>query len=233
KFPVKFVTHAHNGFRLAKCRNEGVLCSQAPYLLFTDGDCLLPPDHVSKHLKARRRGVAIAGNCIRFPPEVSERIHDEAVVSGEFLHWAPLNERWRFWQRALRGLLYGSLRIPMRPRFSGNNIALWRSDFEKINGFDENYVGWGFEDVDLQRRLARAGIRFQTILHRTRVYHLWHTPAPTFARNGLRTTNRDYFLQAQPSREQRCRNGLAQTMLNNLRIRSWAARGQEHATPSS
>ncbi len=45
-FPLTFTTHQHDGFRLARCRNEGVAASTAPYLLFTDGDCILPPDHL-------------------------------------------------------------------------------------------------------------------------------------------------------------------------------------------
>ena len=44
-FPLTFTTHTHEGFRLARCRNEGVAASTAPYLLFTDGDCILPPNH--------------------------------------------------------------------------------------------------------------------------------------------------------------------------------------------
>src|ERR1700752_319562 len=45
-FPVRFTTHAHTTFQLARSRNEGVAASTAPYILFLDGDCLLPPDHV-------------------------------------------------------------------------------------------------------------------------------------------------------------------------------------------
>ena len=41
----------------------------------------------------------------------------------------------------------------------GCNLGLWRRDFEKVNGFDETYVGWGFEDHDLAVRLLRCGIK--------------------------------------------------------------------------
>ena len=51
--PLTFTTHDHAGFRLARCRNEGVATSTADYLLFTDGDCILPRDHLRKHLAAR------------------------------------------------------------------------------------------------------------------------------------------------------------------------------------
>src|SRR3954470_19555788 len=40
-FPVRFVTHPHDGFHISRCRNEGVAASTAPYLLFLDGDCVI------------------------------------------------------------------------------------------------------------------------------------------------------------------------------------------------
>ncbi len=55
RFPVQFTTHPHSTFQLARCRNEGVAASRAPYLLFLDGDCILPPDHVAIHLGAGER----------------------------------------------------------------------------------------------------------------------------------------------------------------------------------
>ena len=33
-FRVQFTTHPHQGYQLARCRNEGVAVSTAPYLLF-------------------------------------------------------------------------------------------------------------------------------------------------------------------------------------------------------
>ena len=81
----------------------------------------------------------------------------------------------------------------MRPRLTGNNISLWRSDYERVNGFDEQYVGWGFEDRDLQYRLERIGVRASSVLLRTALVHLWHPAAPTFARNGVGTANLHYF----------------------------------------
>src|SRR4051794_39366024 len=73
-FSVQFVTHRHRGFRLARCRNEGVFCARAPYLLFTDGDCIMPPDHLAEHMARRRPGSAVAGDCLRLPREASDRI---------------------------------------------------------------------------------------------------------------------------------------------------------------
>lgn len=38
-------------------------------------------------------------------------------------------------------------------------MAMHRTDFEAVNGFDMRYAGWGEEDVDLAVRLRRHGLR--------------------------------------------------------------------------
>jgi hypothetical protein len=77
-----------------------------------------------------------------------------------------------------------------------------------VNGFDENFIGWGYEDRDLQRRLYSLGRYCRSILHRTAAYHLWHPPAPSFTPKGIGTANREYFQNF--TFETQCQQGLAQ-----------------------
>jgi glycosyltransferase involved in cell wall biosynthesis len=192
-FPLRTTTHNHDGFRLAHCRNEGAAASTAPYLLFTDGDCVLPPDHLRIHLDERRPDWVISSDCIRLDEEASGRVDIDMVRSGEVSALIPLSERWRIGRKAIRAKLYEWAHVSMRPRLTGNNIALWRRDFERVNGFDERFVGWGFEDRDLQDRLQRAGHRVRSILWHTATIHLWHAPDASFVRNGAGTANRHFF----------------------------------------
>ena len=39
------------------------------------------------------------------------------------------------------------------------NLGVWRDDLFAVNGFDERYQGWGYEDSDLVLRLIRNGVR--------------------------------------------------------------------------
>ncbi len=86
-FPVRFTTHVNDGFRLARCRNEGIAASTAPYLLFTDADCLLPPDHLAAHFKYRRPGLVIAGDCYRLDAATTAHVDESALCSGNYLKW--------------------------------------------------------------------------------------------------------------------------------------------------
>jgi len=54
------------------------------------------------------------------------------------------------------------------------NLAVWRNDLLAVNGFDEDFVGWGYEDSDLVQRLLNAGRRRRATRWAVPVLHLWH-----------------------------------------------------------
>ena len=53
-------------------------------------------------------------------------------------------------------------------------MAVARDDFERVNGFEEEISGWGFEDSDLAIRLINAGVKVKSGRFATAVLHLWH-----------------------------------------------------------
>jgi GT2 family glycosyltransferase len=57
------------------------------------------------------------------------------------------------------------------------NMGVWRADFERVNGFDTAFQGWGHEDADLVLRLFHAGVGRKNGFFATEVFHLWHDEA--------------------------------------------------------
>ena len=57
------------------------------------------------------------------------------------------------------------------------NLAVWRSDLDRIDGFDAAFSGWGREDSDLLVRLIHSGVRRKDGAFATGVLHLWHAEA--------------------------------------------------------
>jgi GT2 family glycosyltransferase len=205
-YPVTFTSHEHEGFRLARTRNEGVLASCGSYLIFLDGDVAVPSNFVQAHMDQRAPGTVMVGDTCWLDRGRSEQMTDEAVEAGVFLTWISNEERKRLRGKFIRGEIYSFLRLPSRPRMKGSNIAIWRSDFQQVNGYDEEFVGWGLEDTDLQRRLARAGVRFQSSMRWTRTYHIWHPYDPSYVPKARGTRNE--VLLKQRDRPPRCSNGL-------------------------
>jgi GT2 family glycosyltransferase len=56
----------------------------------------------------------------------------------------------------------------------GCNMGFWRDDLLAVNGFDEDYIGWGGEDSDLGTRLYHLGRPRKFVYGRAIVYHLNH-----------------------------------------------------------
>jgi len=216
-FPVRFVTHPHDGFHAARCRNEGVRHSSAPLLLFSDGDCLLPPDHIEQHWQVWRAGTVTCSYCVRFDQAVSAGATLAAVQEGEFTQWAPTQERSKLRRMHRKALFYRWIGHRTKPAFRSTNFFMAREDYLRVNGFDENFRGWGCEDDDFGRRLGTAGVRMVSVLNRTCVYHLWHPPAATRPQAWKRGSNVAYL--QRPIRLTRCIHGVAPRRPHNLTVR--------------
>ena len=58
-------------------------------------------------------------------------------------------------------------------------MGFWRDDLVAVNGFDEDYTGWGIgEDSDLGTRLYHLGRARKFVYGRAIVYHLNHPQLP-------------------------------------------------------
>jgi GT2 family glycosyltransferase len=205
-FPLHWVSHPHSGFRVSLCRNEGVRSSRSPYFLFTDSDCIFPADHLYKHVLARRPGIVRAGDCIRLDEETTNRIDEQAIASGVFTAWAPREEQNRLFKLRFKGQYYRWMRHPKKPKLTGYNIGISRDDFEAVNGFDENFIGWGCEDDDLSFRLRKSGRRIASALAYTHGFHLWHPAEPS--RPGKWTDGPNVGRLNDIDRPARCASGL-------------------------
>jgi len=69
------------------------------------------------------------------------------------------------------GQLYCGKELPRPFFFCGAIKRFW---LEKIRGFDEDFVDYGYEDDDLAARLKREGVTF--LFSDIEVYHQWHAP---------------------------------------------------------
>ena len=225
-FPVRFTSQPHDGFRLARTRNAGARLTESDYLLFLDGDCILPRDHVAAYLERRRPGRALLGYCARLPEDTSARLDTTTIASTDLAALAPASERQLLAKRFRKAWWHAALRHPSKPRLAGGNCGMWRRDFEAVNGCDERFVGWGQEDDDLGLRLRAAGVRLESILDRTWSLHVWH-PVDTSAtprwRDGV---NVPYFLRR--GRLKRCRHGLLDRSAHDL---TWGLPADATETP--
>ena len=205
-FPVRFTTSPHDGFRLARVRNAGARLSRSEFLLFLDGDCVLPRDHVAAYLDRRRPGRALLGYCARLDEPTSRGLDVATIPATDLAALASPAERRLLARRFRKSRWHAFLRHPSKPRLAGGNCGIWRSDYERINGSDERFVGWGQEDDDLGLRLRAGGVRLESILDRTWSLHVWHPVDASATPRWRDGANVTYFLRR--GRLMVCRRGL-------------------------
>jgi glycosyltransferase involved in cell wall biosynthesis len=178
--PLKHVRHEHRGFRGGEIRNRGIVASTGALCIFLDGDCLAAADFVAAHRRLAEPGWFVTGNRILLSRELTESVLAENEPAEQWCH-ATLT------QQRLRGginRLMPTWRLPLGPlrKFTARNwqgaqtcnLAVARSDLDRIDGFDCSYAGWGLEDSDLVVRLLHAGVRRKDGRFATGVLHLWH-----------------------------------------------------------
>jgi glycosyltransferase involved in cell wall biosynthesis len=179
-FSIKHCWHPDQGFQAAMIRNRAAALASHDYLVFIDGDCVPLPHFVSNHAKLAEEGYFVAGNRLllnqKFTQQVlTEKLPIEHYSASRWAHKACKGDCNRF--LPLLTLPLGHLRKLKPNQWKGVktcNLGLWREDYVRVNGLDENYVGWGFEDSDLIVRLLRAKIKRKSGKFATGVIHLWH-----------------------------------------------------------
>jgi len=180
---LEHVWHADRGFRAGEIRNRAILAARGGYCVFLDGDCIVRPDFVANHRQLAEPGWFVTGNRVLLSADLTKRVLAEKLTpqTWNFVRW--LAERRRGGVNRLSALLdlpLGPLRRIRRRVWQGArscNLAIWRSDLDRVDGFDADYQGWGKEDSDLIVRLLRAGVRRKDGVFATGVLHLWHTEA--------------------------------------------------------
>jgi hypothetical protein len=144
----QFVPHMHQFF--AKLQRKGLVSGYHVYIV----------DQSSDGRKFNRGKLLNIG----FDMAVkSGRKHDVFVFHDVDLLPSPELGRWyakmptkpihiaRVWDR------YSN-----NPKYFGGVVSFSKSDFRRINGYPNTFWGWGGEDDELQNRLERNGIKFES-----------------------------------------------------------------------
>lgn len=179
-YPIKHVWQKKDGFRVASARNNGIRKAKGDYLIFFDCDFLILPSTVRTHRDLARPGRFVAGNCKYLDKEQTDTVFN-ATMTPDLLHAlyasTPDTELYKDHLRYIRRTILMRLGL-MSPRKQclGGHFSIHRADIERVNGYDENFVGWGGEDEDLGIRLVKAGIFCRSGLPRLKVLHAWHPP---------------------------------------------------------
>jgi len=168
------------GFRAAEARNRAIRASAGNYCIFLDGDCIARPDFVAAHRRLAEPGYFVTGNRILLSRALTERVLFDGLEPERWGLGHLLGKWWRGDVNRvapLVGLPLGPLRKLTGRHWQDArscNVACFRADLDRVDGFDAAFTGWGREDSDLFVRLIRSGVWRKDGRFATGVLHLWH-----------------------------------------------------------
>lgn len=176
---VRHVWHEDKGHRRAAILNKGLAECRAPIVLFTDCDAIPPADLLQVHLEFEMPRRMLCGGYVRLTDEETKQVDSDFVLAGK--HEAFLTPvRMKHLRRLHRkNLFYVAIRKKGRPHNMGLNYSVAREHLEKINGYDEQFEGWGNADGDVRRRLRMLGVLPKSIWSQAVIFHQHHALDPT------------------------------------------------------
>lgn len=182
--PLLHVWHEDQGFRAAAIRNRAIWQSSGDYLIFSDGDLFFHRLFIEDFTRNAADGYALIGSRVF----LSEKATKRRLESGDTRQVLP------FFSGDIELNRLNSIRCPLAGRYlkpvkfsenlRGGLLGVYKKDIEGVNGWNEDFSGWGLEDTELVARLFHYGVYFRKIKFQAIVYHLWH-----------RLQKRDYLVQ--------------------------------------
>jgi len=174
--PVVHVWHEDQGFRKTIILNKAIEQSVGKYLIQVDGDVLLHPFFVKDHIAAAEPDTFVRGSRARITESrTAELLRNNNTDLGFYSPgvYHRLN--------ALRLPAFRSLgqRKEMASRsVRGSNLAFWKADFLRVNGYNNELNGWGHEDEELAARFINNNIIKKIVKLSAVQYHLHHAELP-------------------------------------------------------
>lgn len=206
KVKIKHVWHEDDGFRLAEIRNKAILEAEQEYIIIIDGDMILQKDFVSDHVRFAKEGVFLQGGRILLDSLETKKILDHKIhfFAFEKFHFKAMRIAllsYLAYQKSFdQTILYTKKLLPVR----GCNMSFYKKDAEKINGFNESFIGWGREDSEFVARFLFAGGVMKRLKFAGIAYHLYHIEN---ARAMLKE-NHQIYLNTLENKLKQCKNGL-------------------------
>ena len=171
-FVSRHVWQEKEGFRRARILNAAIAETRSDYMVFLDGDTIPHPRFVADHAALARKGFYIQGHRVLVTETASQTFGSgnfaldrrRAFLAGQLMGFKHIFR----WPAPFRRV------VPNLDGVRGCNLSAWRTDLAGVNGYNEDYFGWGCEDLDLAQRLMNSGIRRMDVRGRALCYHLWH-----------------------------------------------------------
>ena len=160
------------GFRAAKSRNKAISKASSEYVVVVDGDMILHPKFLQDHIANAEIGYFIQGSRVLLSKEQTNYFIAEKKIYFS-LFSVGLQNRKNSIHSGLLSKIFSTKRNHLRG-IKSCNMAFYKQDCIDINGFNNEFEGWGREDTEFVVRMLNLGINRKTLRFNAIQCHLWH-----------------------------------------------------------
>jgi len=143
KYPVKLIVEKRDGLNTA--RNTGIKHGNGEIIAFTDSDCIVPPNWITKIVENFKDSEV---SCVGGSAKALEQNFISDYADNSIVRLMPC-----FTKREELKKVKPFFRHP-----AGCNMAFRRKVAEELGYFDEN-IQYGFDEVEFADRVCRAGYK--------------------------------------------------------------------------
>ncbi len=161
-----------SGFRVAKSRNKAIAKSTSDYIILIDGDMILHPEFIQDHLNNAELGCFIQGTRVLLTENVTSNALKDMSIHFSFFSKGSQNRKNTIHSNFL-SKLFSKNKNYLRG-IKTCNMAFFKQDCININGFNNDFEGWGREDSEFVVRLLNSGIHRKNLRFNAIQFHLWH-----------------------------------------------------------
>lgn len=205
KIPIIHSWQEDKGFRLATSRNKAIAKSKYEYIILVDGDLFLHKSFIEGHIRHAKENQFCVGTRVIMGDESSKQIIKEPQFGLQITLFSKgilKNAKNAVCSNLLSKMI--SYHTTSHKKVRGANMAFWKTDLLRVNGFNEDFVGWGREDTEIVVRLLNAGIKRKNIKFNANVLHLYHQECS----REMLSENDDILKTAIDKKQKVCANGL-------------------------
>lgn len=176
------------GWRKNRALNRAIIASRYEYLLFIDGDCVPYDNFVEWHLKLAKQNSVLCGRRSEPGENISNKIRNRIIsVKNYRKNYLNLFFEYKKDKNAKHfdaGIFINPNSVigkflknkrDKKAHLVGCNFSCFKSDLEKINGFDEDFMlPTTGEDTDIERRMRLCNIEMKSCRNAAIIVHLYH-----------------------------------------------------------
>ena len=170
--PLKHIWQEDKGFRVAQIRNKAISASEFDYIISIDGDIVLHEKFIESHLHFIKKGVFLQGHRVMLNPALTKKAIEQNISKFSFFNINLSNRKNTIHNFFLANIF--SLTSKRHKGLKGAILSFWKQDALRVNGFDEDFIGWGKEDTEFAIRLLNLGIKRKDLRFCAVGFHLDH-----------------------------------------------------------